>query len=388
MQKAVTCFAFWPYKAFMRIAIVINTSWNIFNFRMSLIQALLAEGHEVVAIAPQDNYSQRLIDAGCRFVPVTMEKGTNPFKDLWLTWRLYRAYSRVKPDVVLHYTIKPNIYGAMAAHLANIPAINNVSGLGTVFIKKDYISSIALKLYRQAFKYPAKVFFQNQDDRRLFLKHELVRAGITEVLPGSGIDLQAFKPMPKPDPSAPFTFLMIARVLYEKGVAEYMEASRLLKQKCPGIKCQLLGQVDERSRFGIKQTMLDAWLAEGAVEYLGTTDEVATIIAQADCVVLPSYREGTPRTLLEAAAMGKPLIATNVPGCREVVQQSINGLLCRVRNAPDLAEKMEQMLQLPPEQLQKMGAASRHIAETKFDVNFVIQRYLHAIAEVTAHRKV
>ncbi|WP_162428369.1 glycosyltransferase family 4 protein [Pontibacter pudoricolor] len=372
----------------MRIAIVINTSWNIFNFRLSLIKALLAEGHEVIAIAPRDNYSQRLIDAGCRFVPVTMEKGTNPFKDIWLTWRLYRAYSRVKPDVVLHYTIKPNIYGAIAAHFAHLPAINNVSGLGTVFIKKDYISSIALKLYKQAFQYPAKVFFQNQDDRRLFLKHNLVRAGITEVLPGSGIDLQAFTPVLKPDPNAPFTFLMIARVLYEKGVAEYMEACRLLKVKYPTIKCQLLGQVDELSRFGVKQTVLDAWLAEGAVEYLGTTDDVATIIAQADCVVLPSYREGTPRTLLEAAAMAKPLIATNVPGCREVVQQNINGLLCRIRNAPDLAEKMEQMLQMPPEQLQKMGEASRHIAETKFDVNFVIQRYLHAIAEVANSKKV
>ncbi|MBC5774281.1 glycosyltransferase family 4 protein [Pontibacter sp. KCTC 32443] len=372
----------------MRIAIVINTSWNIFNFRMSLIKALLAEGHEVVAIAPHDSYSQRLIDAGCRFVPVTMEKGTNPFKDIWLTWRLYRAYSRVKPDVVLHYTIKPNIYGAIAAHLAHIPSINNVSGLGTIFIKKDYISNIALRLYKQAFQYPFKVFFQNQDDRRLFLKHKLVRAGITEVLPGSGIDLQEFKPMPKPDPDAPFTFLMIARVLYEKGVAEYMEACRLLKEKYPGIKCQLLGQVDELSRFGIKQTVLDEWLATGAVEYLGTTDDVATIIAQADCVVLPSYREGTPRTLLEAAAMAKPLIATNVPGCREVVQQSINGLLCRVRNASDLADKMEQMLQMPPEQLQRMGEASRQIAETRFDVNFVIQRYLHAINEVAKHKKV
>ncbi|NEM96652.1 glycosyltransferase family 4 protein [Pontibacter burrus] len=370
----------------MRIAIVINTSWNIFNFRLSLIKALLAEGHEVIAIATPDAYSQRLIAAGCRFVPVTMEKGTNPFKDLWLTWRLFRAYSHVKPDVVLHYTIKPNIYGALAARLAGIPAINNVSGLGTVFIKKDYISNIALRLYKQAFQYPAKVFFQNQDDRRLFLRHNIVKVAITEVLPGSGIDLQAFMPQPKPDSAAPFTFLMIARVLYEKGVAEYMEACRLLKSKHPTIKCQLIGQVDERSRFGIKQTVLDEWLAAGAVEYLGTTDDVATIIAQADCVVLPSYREGTPRTLLEAAAMAKPLIATNVPGCREVVQQNINGLLCRVRNATDLVDKMEQMLQLPVEQLQEMGKASRHIAETRYDVNFVIQRYLHAIAEVTEQK--
>lgn len=174
----------------MRIALVINTSWNIYNFRRSLIKTLLAEGHEVVAIAPKDNYSERLIAAGCRFVPVQMEKGTNPFTDLRLTWRLYQTYQQVKPDVVLHYTIKPNIYGAIAAHWAGIPAINNVSGLGTVFITKDYISSIALRLYKFAFRYPAKVFFQNQDDRKLFLRNNLVRAGITDVLPGSGINLQ------------------------------------------------------------------------------------------------------------------------------------------------------------------------------------------------------
>ncbi|RDV15527.1 glycosyltransferase family 1 protein [Pontibacter diazotrophicus] len=366
----------------MRIALVINTSWNIYNFRRSLIKALLAEGHEVVAIAPKDDYSERLMAAGCRFVPVQMEKGTNPFTDLMLTWRLYRAYRQVKPDVVLHYTIKPNIYGAIAAHWAGIPAINNVSGLGTVFITKDYISSIALRLYKLAFRYPAKVFFQNKDDRKLFLRNNLVRAGITDVLPGSGINLQEFVPAAAFKRSEPFVFLMVARVLFDKGVAEFVQASKLVQEQYPEVKCQLLGQFDERSRSAVKQQQLEEWLATGVIEYLGTTDDVAAVVSKADCVVLPSYREGTPRTLLEAAAMAKPLIATNVPGCREVVQQGVNGYLCRARSAEDLAEKMLQMLQLKEEDLENMGQASRQLAVSRFDDRFVIQKYLHAIAEV------
>lgn len=366
----------------MRIAIVINTSWNIFNFRYSLIRAFLAEGHEVVAIAPKDSYSQKLINAGCRFVPVAMEKGTNPFTDLRLTWRLYRVYQRVKPDVVLHYTIKPNIYGAVAAHYAKIPAINNVSGLGTVFIVKDIISAVALRLYKLAFRYPAKVFFQNEDDRQLFLRYNLVKPEKTDALPGSGIDLLRFRPATPFKQNQPFTFLMVARVLYEKGIVEYIEACKRVKKQYPDVKCQLLGLVDERSRSGVKIKKLEEWLATGAVEYLGTTDHVAPVIAEADCVVLPSYREGTPRTLLEAAAMGKPLIATNVPGCREVVKNGVNGLLCRVRSAEDLAAKMLQMLDMSVAQLEEMGKESRLIAETKFDDRFVIDKYLKAIKEV------
>jgi glycosyltransferase involved in cell wall biosynthesis len=368
----------------MRIAIVINTSWNIFNFRYSLIKALLAEGHEVIAIAPPDSYSQRLIEAGCTFVPVAMEKGTNPFIDLKLIWSLYQAYQRVKPDVILHYTIKPNIYGAIAAHYSKIPAINNVSGLGTVFIVKDFISAIAVRLYRYSFRYPSKVFFQNEDDRSLFLRHKLVAAEKTDVLPGSGINLTHFQPTTSFSRQSPFTFLMIARVLYEKGIVEYVEACRLVRQRYPHVKCQLLGLVDERSRSGIKKAKLEEWLATGVIQYLGITDNVAPVIAQADCVVLPSYREGTPRTLLEAAAMGKPLIATNVPGCREVVEDNRNGLLCRARSAEDLAAKMLHMLAIPEHRLQEMGKQSRIIAESRFDDRFVIDKYLQAIQEVVS----
>jgi hypothetical protein len=179
----------------MRIAIVINKSWNIYNFRMGLVQNFLKLGYEVIAIAPPDAYSQKLVDAGCEYHPVEMEnKGTNPVQDLLLIRRFYHIYRQVKPDVILQYTIKPNIYGTLAARLAGIPTINNVSGLGTVFIISNLVSRVALALYRLAFRYPAKVFFQNHDDRDLFLQHKLIRKGITDVLPGSGIDTERFRP--------------------------------------------------------------------------------------------------------------------------------------------------------------------------------------------------
>jgi glycosyltransferase involved in cell wall biosynthesis len=367
----------------MRIAIVINKSWNIYNFRLSLVKALLAAGHEVIAIAPEDAYSAKLVTEGCEFVHLPMEsKGTNPLKDLLLIQNFLKAYKQVKPDVILQYTIKPNIYGSIAAKLAGIPTINNVSGLGTVFIVQNLVSKVAMALYKFSFQFPAKVFFQNNDDKALFLERNLVKESITEVLPGSGIDTQRFQPAPF-QRHTPFTFLMVSRALYEKGLVEYVEASKILKAKFPEVRIQLLGGIDEEGNIGIKRTLVEQWAQEGWLEYLGTSDDVAGVMRNADCVVLPSYREGTPRTLLEAAALGKPIVTTNVPGCKETVIDGYNGYLCEVRNGKDLAEKMQQVLSLPDTALQTMGQHSRQLAEEKFDEKYVIDRYFAAIEGAT-----
>ncbi|NVO32397.1 glycosyltransferase family 4 protein [Hymenobacter lapidiphilus] len=372
----------------MRVAIVINTAWNIWNFRRSLVQALQAAGHEVLAIAPPDAYSARLeTELGCRFVPILMEnKGTNPLKDAALTRRFYQLYKREQPDVVLHYTIKPNIYGTLAARLAGIPSVNNVSGLGTVFIVKNLVSKVALGLYKFAFQFPKRVFFQNDDDRQLFISNGLVDAAKTDLLPGSGVDITRFQPAPEFRRNTPFVFLMIARVLYEKGVEEYFEAARLVREAVPGTRVQLLGGIDESGGVGVKRAVFEQWLAAGQVEYLGTSDNVAELLAQADCAVLPSYREGTPKTLLEAAAMGKPIVTTNVPGCRDTVVDGRNGLLCQVRDAADLAAKMLQVLRLSDAGLEQMGRAGRELAVTKFDEQLVLDKYLAVVNEVEKNR--
>jgi glycosyltransferase involved in cell wall biosynthesis len=228
----------------MRIAIVINASWNIYNFRMGLIRAFLEAQHEVYAIAPIDKYSEHLVKAGCHYLPIYLDnKGSHPLKDLQYTLKLYQIYKKIKPDVVLHYTIKPNIYGTVAASLLGINTSNNVSGLGTVFLRNNITSKFAHILYKLTFSLPKKVFFQNPDDQQLFIKRQLVKESITGILPGSGIDLIKFTPLPfKRNPT--FIFLLIARLLFDKGIVEYVEAAKLLKKQGIQARFQILGFKD------------------------------------------------------------------------------------------------------------------------------------------------
>lgn len=363
----------------MKVAIVINTSWNIYNFRLGLIRALIENGHKITAVAPEDEYSRLLLDNGCEFVPVAMDnQGVNPFKDLKLIYDLWRIYRHIKPDIILQYTIKPNIYGSLAAGFLSIPVINNVSGLGTVFLKNNLLSVISKFLYRVAFRFPDKVFFQNKDDEKLFFNHKLVRRGSTEVIPGSGIDLQKFEKSPMPS-SGEFTFLLISRIIRDKGIGEFIEAVKILKSKSINANFQILGARDPDHKRGIPLAEVDQWIADGWIEYLGTAVDVRPYIARAHCVLLPSYREGTPRTLLEAASMGRPLIATDVPGCREVVKDRYNGLLCKVKNATDLADKMQEMLGLEEATRLEMADNSRKLAEDCFDEQIVINKYCQTI---------
>ena len=372
----------------MKIGIVVNSSWNIYNFRAGLIKAFLQD-HEVIAIAPNDGYKESLEKMGCKFEAVPMEcKGTNPFSDALLVKRLVDAYKKHRLDIVLHYTIKPNIYGTMAAQILKIPSINNVTGLGTVFLREGISSKIAQYLYRFTFRFPKIVFFQNKDDRELFVNKKLIDKSIARLLPGSGIDTTHFTPkkaslhLPNGEDKKEFTFLLIARVLYDKGIGEYADAIQLLRSKGIKARFQLLGKIDETKGLGVPKKQIEQWEKEGILKYLGTTNDVRPLIASADCIVLPSYREGTPRTLLEAACLGKPIITTDVPGCRETVIHNFNGYLCEVKNAYDLADKMQRMISLNKEKLDEMGVNSRWLAETKFDQQIIIKKYNEVIDKV------
>jgi len=308
-----------------KVLIALNTTWNLVNFRAGLIRALADAGYEVIAVAPPDKYVPRLTAFGCRFVSLPMDnKGTHPSRDLLLLWRFYQLFRHERPDVYLGYTVKPNVYGSLAAHALGIPVINNIAGLGTVFIKEGWLTRLVRGLYRLALSRSAKVFFQNDDDRAMFVAGGLVRAAFTDRLPGSGIDLARFSPVPLPS-QPPLRFLLIARMLWDKGVGEYVEAARLLKGRAVNADFCLLGFLDVQNSAAISRQQMDEWVAEGVVRYLGMSDNVASEIAAADCVVLPSfYREGVPRSLLEAAAMGRPIITTNSVGCREVVDDGVS----------------------------------------------------------------
>ena len=374
----------------MKIIICLNTAWNLVNFRSGLIRALVLAGYEVVAVAPDDKYAAGLTALGCRFVPLHMENGgTNPVKDALLTWRFVLLFTRERPDVYLGYTVKPNVYGSVAAHMLQIPVINNIAGLGVVFGKSGFLVKIVRTLYRLALGRSAKVFFQNNDDRLMFLAGALVRPEATDLLPGSGVDLGRFVAMALPSASSgvtKFRFLLIARMLWEKGVGEFAEAAKLIKSQWPQAECCLLGFLDVQNPGAISRAQMDELVASG-ITYLGTSDDVRSEITQADCIVLPSYyREGTPRTLLEAAAMARPIITTDAVGCREVVDDGVNGYLCKVRDAADLAAKMEQMLSLSPEQRREMGLRGRAKMVAEFDEQIVIRKYLAAIEEVLKKR--
>jgi glycosyltransferase involved in cell wall biosynthesis len=367
----------------MKIIICLNTAWNLVNFRSGLIRALVAAGYEVVAVAPNDKYSDGLKTLGCRFVPLHMDNGgTNPVKDVLLLWRFLRFFAKERPDFFLGYTVKPNVYGSLAARWLRIPVINNIAGLGAAFIRGGMVMRIVQWLYRAALRRSAHVFFQNDDDRQLFVSGGLVPANKTALLPGSGIDLVRFAATPMPsigDDCARFRFLLVARMLRDKGVGEYVEAARLTRKRWPQVEFCLLGFLDVKNPAAISRTEMDAWVAEGVVNYLGESDDVRSQLAASTCVVLPSYREGTPRSLLEAAAMGRPIITTDAVGCREVVEDGVNGYLCKVRNAADLAEKMENMLLLSPEMRSEMGRRGREKVEREFDEQIVIKKYLEAI---------
>jgi glycosyltransferase involved in cell wall biosynthesis len=314
-------------------------------------------------------------------IPIQIDRsGLNPWADLQLLGRYRNVLKRLRPAAYLGYTIKPNVYGSLVAGSLGIPAIPNVSGLGTAFIRNGALQQVVTRLYRLAFRRAPVVFFQNEEDRRLFVERRLVRSGQSRVIPGSGVDLNRFKPTPPAD--GPPTFLLVGRLLRDKGVGEFVEAARLLRRDIPRARFHLLGPIDEGNRTAIAKAELDSWVRGGVVEYLGTTDDVRPFIAAATAIVLPSYREGLPRSLLEAAAMERPLIATDVPGCREVVEDGSNGYLCRVRDPASLAAAMKRLAELSDEDRLAMGQAARRQVQEGFSEEFVIRAYLDVLAEL------
>ena len=316
------------------------------------------------------------LTAGRRLVRID-RSGLNPFADLRLLVEYRSLFRELRPFAVLGFTIKPNIYGALAARALGIPFVANVSGLGTVFIKGGPLLALVVALYRAALNRAEVVFFQNPDDLKLFVDCRIVRPGQACLLPGSGVDLSWFEPQPLPDGQP--VFLLIGRLLGDKGVREFVDAARRLKHEGLDARFQLLGPLDEQNRTAIRRDELDAWSGEGVVEYLGETDDVRPFIGRATAVVLPSYREGSPRSLLEAGAMGRPLIASNVPGCREVVKADETGFLCDPRDFASLAKAMRSLAELPATERQSMGEAARRLIEARFSEEIVVRAYLDAL---------
>ncbi len=364
------------------ILLIDSNAASLVNFRGDWIAALHARGDRVFVTAPAATpaLQAKLTNLGALFFPLPLQRtGTNPWQDLLTLVFLLRLMRRLRPEKVLAYTVKPIVYGLLAARLAGIAhRYAMITGLGYVFtdgpasMRRALLKRLVVGLYRAALTGARGVLFLNHDDPNTAKASGVIPPRVPcHVIPGEGVNLAHFTPAPLPD--AP-VFLMIARLLRDKGVYDYVAAARLLKKTHPHVVCRLLGPFDSNPS-AIHEEEVRAWIAEGLVDYLGSVNDVRPALREASVVVLPSYREGTPRSLLEAMAMGRPLIATDVPGCREVVQPGVNGLLVPVRDPEALANAMRALAD-DASRRTAWGLQSLRLAQEKYDVHTVNARMI------------
>jgi len=365
-----------------RIFIASNSSWNLFNFRNELIRSLVEDGHQLICLCPSDNYDDKLSSLGVKRANVLLSRtNLNPFNNLITLIHYIILFICYRPDYYLAFTIKPNIYGGLASRLFKTKSIHNISGLGYSFIRKSWLTVFVTFLYRLALSKAYHVFFQNDDDKKLFTELMICEPKISTVLPGSGVDTNYFSPVKKIKKGKTFRFLMVSRLLADKGVREFVAAAEALY--CKSIPCEfvLVGSLDKTNPSSISDQELNNWIQKGVIKYQGHTDDIKSVYSSANCVVLPSYREGAPRTLIEAGAMGIPAIATDVPGCRQVIRDKETGFLVNVRDVSDLKKKMQEIYHMKPEQFRKMQKMARMHMVNKFCITNIIIAYRQQISK-------
>ncbi len=365
------------------ILISSNYAWTIFNFRMNLIKRLKKEGFKIIVFTQFDGYELEIkkeVDVIKNLF--ISRKGINPLIDLITLFHYIKTFLIFKPSNILLFTIKPVIYGSIAARLTNVNSISMITGLGTSFITNTWLTKIVKRLYKIALKSSQINFFQNKDDLKIFIDNKIVEPSSCAITPGSGIDLEKFKQSDFPNEKN-LKFLFVGRLIKDKGIREFVDAARIIKRKFPDVDFQVLGPMGSENRSAIKQNELEGWKKEKVIKYLGETNDTLFFLNKATCIVLPSYREGTSRALLEAAAVGRPLIASDVPGCREIIDDSKSGYLCKVKDHLDLADKIEKMIMLPHESRLTMGMNSRLKVENEYDENIVLDLYTYEVNKDT-----
>tara|TARA_X000000950_G_scaffold91466_2_gene115162 strand:+ start:18578 stop:19687 length:1110 start_codon:yes stop_codon:yes gene_type:complete len=365
-----------------KLVITVNTTWNIINFRLGLIKALLKEDFEIYALSPKDEYVKTITEIGVRHYHIDMDlKGTNPIKDIQIIKKYKQLYKKICPSIILSYTIKPNIYSTLAAGSLKIPVINNVSGLGTLFIKTTMYSHIAMLLYKIALRKSTHTFFQNEDDANLFVKKKLIKEKKISVIPGSGVNTEKFKTKRKGNKGK--IFLFVGRLIGDKGIHEYLYAAKKIISKNKNIKFWIVGELGYNNKTALRKKELEAYTDNYfQIKYLGKVDDMVSVLEKVDVMVLPSYREGLSKSLVEASAMSLPIITTNVAGCREVVKDRINGLLCDAKNKESLVKSIEDMINFSEKDRMELGENSRKIAARYFSEKLVVKAYLDKIFKI------
>jgi glycosyltransferase involved in cell wall biosynthesis len=359
-----------------KVLMITSSVRSFINFRYHLIKDFINKGYRVIACATPNHTDKNTFDLlqeiGVKYIPIQIENtGLNLFFDLRTVYNLFRLIKKEQPDLIFNYTIKPVIYGSIAARLAKIDSVySTITGLGYIFLgdtlKIGVLRLIVKRMYAFTLKFNKKIFFQNPDDLNLFISSKIVDKSKTVLINGSGVDIDYYVSAPFPENC---TFLLVARLIKDKGIYEYIKAAQWLKRKYPFVKFKLVGDYDANPS-AIDEAEVKCWVTDGIIEYLGFLDNIKLILESSSVFVLPSYREGLPKVVLEAMASGRPIITTNAPGCRETVVNGKNGYLIPVRNVDKLIEAMEKFI-LSPELIPKMGWKSRCIAEEKYDVREV-----------------
>lgn len=366
----------------LKILFVDNTARCFYIFRMPVAQAFKQAGYEVIVMTPsEDEYSRNIEKEGIRHMIYPLKGKFSPIEDIKLLICLWRKYKKIRPDYIIHYTIKPNIYGSIAAGINKIPSLAVVPGTGSVFSEKGVVSFIVKMLYKVAFHFSSKIWVLNQEDRNTFIKKNIVEDNKIEVLPGEGVDLDYFAPKQDYVKKAPFVFLYMGRMLKEKGVIYLVEASSLLRKKSKmNFEIHLLGLVDGLSKDVISMEQIKEWERRGVVNYLGSLPDVRKEIENSDCIVLPSYYgEGVPRSLMEASALQRVIITTDNVGCKDVIEDGKTGFLCRPKSVEDLAKKMLYVMLLDENRLRELGVNGRNKVICEFDNKIIVEKYMDLV---------
>jgi glycosyltransferase involved in cell wall biosynthesis len=373
----------------MKIVLFANTDWYLYNFRRSLALALRDAGHDVLLLSPPGEYGERLRALGLRWKSLPMDRRSlNPLREFMLLLHLARLMRRERPALVHGFTIKCAIYGSLAARLASVPArVNSVAGMGYVFISNDLRARCLRPLVKLLMRLAldgkrARLILQNPDDVDLFERSGIVAPARIRMIQGSGVDCSRFQSRSDSFNASPACVLLASRLLWDKGLAEYVEAARQLRSECRNLRFLLAGDPDPGNPASVPEATVRAWAAEGVIEWLGHVDDMVSLLGSVQIVALPSYREGLPRTLIEAAACGLALVATDVPGCREVVTDGVDGLLVPVRDAAALAAALRK-LDDDRALCRRLGVAARAKALDRFDERIVVERTLEVYRELS-----
>ena len=360
-----------------KIVISSNNCWNICNFRLGLIKKLIESKYTVYIISKKDNYSDKLSSIGCKLNFININRNSiNIISEMNILIKYFYYLKKIKPDFYFSFTIKPNIYGSLACRCLGIKYVNNITGLGSPFIENSFTKKILIFLYKISLKRSIKIFFHNNDDKFLFIKNKISNLSNSLVIPGSGINLNIIKNIQIKELPEKHNFLFIGRIIKDKGINEFLESVEIVKKKYPLIHFTIVGDIDYENNTKIDKDEFLKKCQNNNIKYFNFSSNIFDHIIKATCIVLPSYREGMPRVILEAGLCSRPVIVTDTPGCRDIVINEYNGLLCNVKNSDHLAKQMFKFISLDKNTLNLMGKRNKETIEKFYDENIIINKYM------------